>query len=278
MTADVAYLDLRIMAEMYEDHQKSRIAQANRVGSSTVTRWDGYEEYIQSLRALEEKLSRALVQEYKQTVPPGVLQWQEATLGIGGHMLARLLGHLGHPRIAVPKSWVDNAGVADGEMGTEENPKKALVDGEPFERTVGQLWQYCGHGRAARRSKGMTQEEAFALGNPACKMLVHLIAEAVVKAQVRKTDDNGGRCALGDLGEFYLAEKAKYQARTHSGPCPGGYVSAGPGKVVFAKCKVDGHYAEAGDPYSAGHVNLIALRHLGKEILKGLWVATGDEA
>jgi hypothetical protein len=155
----------------------------------------------------------------------------------------------------------------------------------------------------------MTQEEAFALGKPSCKMLVHLLAESVVKAQVRNPHDPDSetrRESLGYLGGYYLTEKAKYSLRVHPGPCSGGFVPAGPGKVVFAKCKVrpstvfadthqatdgrqvspskldpnthlvrDGktYYAQAGDPYSPGHVNAIALRHLGKEILKQLWLA-----
>lgn len=280
----LSYMDLRTTAEMLEDVQKSRISNANRVESATVSA-PLYAAVIGRLRDTEQELSKVLVGMYREVAPASVVSWQEATPGVGAHLLARLLGHLGDPREAQPKFWAESA---EGKHGDAESPKRALQDGEPFERTVGQLWQYCGHGRALRPRKGMSQEEAFQLGNPRCKMLVHLIAEGVVKAQVRKQGD-GSRTALGELGRFYLAEKARYAAKTHSGPCSGGHVSAGPGKVVFAKCKVPtgsptthggrgtSRYAEAGDPYQPGHVNAIALRHLGKKLLQGLWVAAGEE-
>lgn len=294
--SDFTYIDLRTTAEMLEDAQKSRISNENRVRSATVVVMQ-YEPVLRRMRDIEKELSDLLVVMYREVVPASVVAWQEATPGVGAHLLARLLGHLGDPRRAAPKFWAESP---DGEHGDEANPKRALQDGDPFDRTVGQLWQYCGHGRAARRAKGMSQQDALALGNPRCKMLVHLICDGVVKRGVR------GRCLTGkstfepkqakskvclhcgavrsehdsvgvtEGGVFFLAEKAKYASRVHTAPCSGGYVSAGPGKVVFAKCKHDGHYAEAGDPYQPGHINAIAMRHLGKELLKQLWVAAGE--
>lgn len=278
---------LRTAAEMYADHQKSRIAQEGRVRSATVDP-SMFEAYIAAEREQEQALGKQLERLLQTVAPIGVLEWAAVSSGIGDKLLGRLLGHLGHPRLAEPKYWAANPAMAAGEFGDAANPKRKLVAGESFERTVGQLWQYCGHGRADRRRAGMTQDEAFALGNPRCKMLVHLLAESVVKAQVRKDpDDAEARIALGPLGAFYLAEKAKYAVRVHSAPCSGGYVPAGPGKVVFSKCKlapvqtasvthsVGGGvtYAQAGDPFQKGHVNAIALRHLGKEILRQLWLA-----
>jgi hypothetical protein len=267
------YGELRQAAEMYADHQKLRIVTGNRVDSLTVDVAD-YEPYKLAMEKQEEVLSRQLVRLYRATVPAGVLEWQASTAGVGEHMLARLLGHLGHPRLTTPKHWARNTTIADGEWGNAENPKRMLVDGEPFLRSFSQLRQFCGHGAPVRRRAGMSQEEAFALGNPGCKMLVHLIAGSVVKAQVRRNGDE--RYATGALGGFYLTTKATYRERSHTGPCSGGYTTAGK-RVVFAKCKVDGHYAVAGDPYSPSHVNAIALRHLGKQILTELFHAAWEE-
>lgn len=277
----VTYSRLRTLCEMFEDHQKNRISQQNRLRSLTTSEYtrsrrrsmDDVPPLVATLLHIENELSRDMIEEYHRVAPSGIIEWQEDTPGVGDHTLARLLGHLGHPRHAQPEYWADNPSVADGEFGDADNPKKALILGDPFERTVGQLWQYTGHGRAERRRKGMTKDEALRLGNPRCKMLVHLIATGVVKEQIRKNED-GTRTARGELGEFYLAEKLRYNDRTHSGPCSGGYTAAGPGKILFAKCKVEGRHAEAGDPYSPGHVNAIALRHLGKEILRELWEAS----
>lgn len=267
------YAELRQAAEMYADHQKTRIITNNRLGSLTVDVAD-YAAYAHSMERLEGELSKQLVRVYRAAVPVGVVEWQATARGIGEHMLARLLGHLGHPRLATPKSWARNTTITDGEFGDAANPKRMLVAEEPYLRSLSQLRQYCGHGDHQRRRIGMTQEEAFALGNPKCKMLVHLLAESVVKAQIRNGED--GKHALGSLGQLYLNTRAEYAERTHTGPCPGGYSNVG-GRVVRVRCKVDGRYAEAGDPFQASHINAIALRHLGKQILSELYDAASEE-
>jgi hypothetical protein len=181
------YAALRQAAEMYADHQNLRIVSDNRIRSLTVHP-EAYALHSEMLHDLEKGLSRNLIRIYRDTAPTGVLEWQAQTVGVGEHMIARLLGHLGHPRLAVPKYWARNITIGDAEFGDAENPKRMLVDGDPFLRSVSQLWQFCGHGAPSRRRAGMTQEEAFALGNPHCKMLLHLIAESVVKGQVRTTE------------------------------------------------------------------------------------------
>lgn len=298
---------LRVLAEMYYDHQRTRISQQNRLRSATVAA-DDLSAYIAAEEASETQLGKQLAALYRNVAPATVVKWADETLGVGDKLLARLLGHLGHPRLAAPLYWVTNPKLDESERGTAENPRRALHAAEPFERSIGQLWQYCGHGRAERRRAGMTQEEAMALGSPQLKMLTHLLAESVIKQQVR-SKNRPAPVPIGPLGAFYLNEKAKYVSRVHTKPCSGGYVSAGPGKVLFAKCKLSAatveskthcpndaellplppivnpqpimgsssngkvFYAQAGDPYSPGHINAIAVRHLGKQILRELWLA-----
>lgn len=287
LAADIGprYAELRQAAEIYEDHQKTRIAQANRIASMTVD-VSTYAEYAEMLKRLEEQLSKRLVRIYRDTAPAGVIEWQKGATGVGEHMLARLLGQLGHPRLATPKYWARNTTIGDAEFGDESNPKRMLVDGEPFLRSLAQLRQYCGHGRADRRRKGMSQEDALALGKPDCKMIVHLMAEGVVKSQVRKDPDAPyremanadkiSRVPLGDLGAVYLDTRETYAQRGHLGPCSGGWTTAGK-KVVFSKCKVDGRYADIGDAFAPSHINAIAQRHLGKRILEELYDAAREE-
>ena len=156
------YAQLRRISEMYADHQAERLRQEGRMRSLTV-KPDAYAVYAESMKSLEGSLSKQLVATYKDVAPTDVIMWQENTSGIGAHMLARLLGNLGHPRLATPKHWAINDSLKDDEFGDAENPKRALVDGEPYLRGVGQLWQLCGHGAPIRRHAGMTQDEAFAL-------------------------------------------------------------------------------------------------------------------
>lgn len=161
---------LRLFAEMYEDAQKARIGCENRVRSATVDE-DLTAASLAALGNAENELKKALGKQYKRTVPPAILEWQEQTRGIGVHLLARLLGVIGHPVLATPHHW-------EGE-GTD----RVLVADPPFLRNVAKLWAYCGHGDPSRkRAKGMSAAQAASLGNPRAKMIVHLLAEAVIKS------------------------------------------------------------------------------------------------
>lgn len=232
------WLELRIWAEMFHDAQQQRIASVNRAERGGVDP-DLYSAYVESLEAAEKVCGTAMRKCYKRVVPAEILAWQQAQKGIGDHLFARLIGHLGHPRQATPHRWVG------------EGSDRILVADEPYERTVSQLWAYCGHGDPTRKKrKGMTAEEAFTLGNPHLKMLVHLNAEACVKAGVRKHEgaptkfDPHSRYSITELGQVYLDARATYAKR---------------------------------DGWSDLHQQNAALRKVGKELLRGLWIIAGSQ-
>lgn len=165
------YLILRVWAEMYEDAQKARIACANRIGRGGVDPLP-YMAQLKALEAAEHGVALAMRRCYRASIDPEVVTWQKATRGIGEHLLARLLGIIGHPVHTTAHHWED------------KGAERKLIDDGPMERSVSQLWSYCGHGDATRKRRaGMTAEEAAATGNPRAKMVVHLIAESVVKAR-----------------------------------------------------------------------------------------------
>lgn len=164
------WAELRLLAEMFEDAQKARIACTNRVGSSSIDP-DLTEGLVAALKSTEAEMGKALRAQYRRSVPEPIRQWQDVTRGIGEHMLARLLGVIGHPVLAQPYHW-------EG-----EGAERVLVADPPFRRNVAKLWAYCGHGDPGRkRAKGMNADAAAALGNPRAKMLTHLLAEAVIKS------------------------------------------------------------------------------------------------
>ncbi|HEX7355269.1 MAG TPA: hypothetical protein VF288_10605 [Mycobacteriales bacterium] len=162
------YRLLRLWARTHADSQASRIRASNRALHAPVVP-EIFAAEIDAAHAAEHRLMLALRRQYRKTAPPGVIEWQKESPGIGTDMLAQLLGELGHPRYATPMHW----------EGTGND--RVLVVDEPFERTVGQLWQYCGHGRPGRVTKGATAAELFALGNPRLKVLTHLMAECSIK-------------------------------------------------------------------------------------------------
>lgn len=243
------WLELRIWAEMFHDAQQQRIATVNRAERGGVDP-DVYAAYTEALESAERVVRLQMIRCYRRTVPAEIQAWVKATRGLDEPLMARLLGHLGHPRWATPHHW----------EGTGAN--RVLVADPPFERTVSQLWQYCGHGRPGRAQRGATAEDLAALGSPNLKMLVHLAAEGIVKAGVRKNEGATAftptnRHAISDLGQLYLDVRYATWERTHT--------------VACVRCGPAGKPAEPGSPWSAGHQQGDALRKVGKEILRDLW-------
>lgn len=268
-TSSAGYLELRVISEMLEDAMRARIAASNRAERGGVDPAI-YRDQLDALAAAEHNVALAMRRCYRRVAPASVVAWQRDTPGIGEHLLARLLGIIGDPHVARPHRWE-----GDG-------AEKVLVAEEPYERTVSQLWAYCGHGDPARRKRvGMTQAEAFGLGSPRAKMLVHLLAEACMKQigtgqRVSETQGclagmNGGEPTRppeaipaparrrSPYRDVYDEARERYSDRVHAAAC--------------VRCGPSGKPAVEGSPWSAAHQHAAALRLVGKELLRGLWVA-----
>lgn len=282
--------ELRIWAESFEDAQDHRNRLMNRLG----LRADGteqttgarvppalFEQLVAPLRAQEHVIALAMRGCYRRVAPPGVVEWQKQMFGIGEHLLARFLGSLGHPRIAAPFHW-------EG-----EGEDRKLIPDLMFERTLRQLWAYCGHGDPGRKKrKGMSAEEAFTLGNPRCKMLVHLLAVASMKCRVEPSASAAAIEPAADPADLTEPEtpspspdqstaattaKDRSAGRDSSVGQPNGNPSA-------TSCAADRRYRSIYDEarvkyadrdgWTPGHQHAAALRLVGKEILRDLWVAS----
>lgn len=235
-SAPDGWLELRIWAEMFEDAQKARIAATNRAERGGVDP-DVYSAYTDVLVAAEKTCGLHMRKCYRRVVPPAIVEWQKATAGIGEHLLSRLLGHLGHPIWTTPHHW-EGAGQA-----------RVLVTDPPFERTVGQLWQYCGHGAPGRAKKGASADDLAALGSPKLKMIVHLCAEACMKART------------SPYRLVYEQTRLAVADKVHTVEC--------------VRCGPSGKPAQPGTPWSPGHQHAHALRIVGKELLRDLWIVSG---
>src|SRR5690606_7002196 len=127
------FLDLRIWAESYADMQQARIALVNRMERGGI---DGglLQGHRELLDASETASRWARARSYRRIARqhmPAVEEWQKPHSGIGEHLLARLLGHLGHPVIAEPYQWMDDA--PDGHVCIPEwCGKRHLVALEPY--------------------------------------------------------------------------------------------------------------------------------------------------
>jgi hypothetical protein len=237
------WLELRTWAELYFDTQDARKAANNKARATGAA--DIFAGYTANLEQLELDCKKAMLDCYKRVVPAPIIAWQQSTPGIGEHLLARLLGHLGHPVVARPHHW----------EGT--GAKRVLVADTPYERTVSQLWQYCGHGDPTRRIKaGMSAEELAAVGSPRLKMITHLLAEACMKAIGGETS-NGVMRKRSPYRDVYDLRRIETIDRLHAAPC--------------VRCGPKGKPAPEGSPWSLAHQNADALRIVGKELLRDLW-------
>jgi len=237
------WLELRTWAELYFDTQDARKAANNKARATGAA--DIFAGYTANLEQLEHDCKKAMLDCYKRIVPAPIIAWQQSAPGIGEHLLARLLGHLGHPVVARPHHW----------EGT--GAKRVLVADPPYERTVSQLWQYCGHGDPTRRIKaGMSAEELAAVGSPRLKMITHLLAEACMKAIGGETS-NGVMRKRSPYRDVYDLRRIETIDRLHAAPC--------------VRCGPKGKPAPEGSPWSLAHQNADALRIVGKELLRDLW-------
>jgi hypothetical protein len=239
-------LSLRIFAEVFEDLQKQRIATTNRAERGGVDPMF-LAAALERLKEAENEAGKVMRASYRNSVPASIREWQTDVPGIGEHLLARLLGIIGHPVMTTVYEW-------QGEGADRE-----LVDLGPMRRTVSQLWSYCGHGDPLRkRTKGMSAAEAASLGNPRAKMLVHLLAESCMKQRTSPfrvvydearmdyeardwTDLHRHNAALRKVGKAILkdlwiaAGGATPESDTHTRTAPSGSQSVGtPPKIRSA--------------------------------------------
>lgn len=125
---------------------------------------------LDGLHASETALRKALERTWRWHP---LYDWATEIKGLkSGTLVARLLAELGDPLIAQPMSG-----------GRDENGEWHVVPaGPPFERTLRQLWQFCGVGDPNRKHRrGGTEDENRAAGRPMARMRLWLICDQMVR-------------------------------------------------------------------------------------------------
>lgn len=233
---------LTIYGDLVDDLEASRIATENRVRALREVKGMGDTPEERNLQALADVLREAedkAVKELQKAVRAHPLgEWIAVQQGVGEKQAGRLLGRLGDPYWRVDE------------------------EGEVHRRTVEQLWSYCGYGDAERQVRRRGEKSSW---NEPLKVRAYLIAQATVKAGIKKLDDcddsDGydleNRIALSPYGEAYLATRAKYAEATHDKEC--------------IRCGPSGKPAKPGSRLSKGHQHARALRYVAKTFLKDLY-------
>lgn len=232
---------IRDLGRMLDDLETPRVANGNRIGAYQREHAEAPPHYLamqEGLAHVEHIAELALLKAWrKHPLAP----WAKSIPGLGEKSVARLIAVIGDPSLRAVGHW-EGEGLA----------RTWTIDGyEP--RLVSQLWAYCGHGDPARRkAAGMGQEELFKMGNPDAKKRVYLVAEACMKGK-----GTGGQ-TRSPFRDVYDARREVTADRVHEKAC--------------VRCGPSGHPAPPGSPWSDGHKHADALRIVGKEILRALWI------
>jgi len=210
---------IKTLGNLLDDLERVRIMNGNRV-AALEREYGGSIPHLdiiaKQLRAVEHEAQLELVRMWrKHPLAP----WAKSIQGVGEKSIARLIADIGDP-------------------GDRPN--------------VAKLWAYCGVGDPARkRRKGMTQQEAFAMGNPHAKKMCWLISEAFVKNR------NSPYRAVYDNRRQATAN------RVHD--------------TVCVRCGPAGKPAAPGSPWSLKHQHEDGKRIAVKIFLKDLWIASRHE-
>ena len=271
-SAGADFADLRIWAESYWDTQENRMALVNRMKRGGVD-GDLLEGHKSLLDASEGAFKLSMIRSYRRAVRehmPAVEEWQKTNFGIGEPLTARLIGVLGHPVHATPYVWMDDS--PEGHECIEARcGKRHLVALQPFNRTVRQLWSYCGHGAPLRRRKGMTQDEALGLGSPRCKTLVYLLATGTIKCGPQPIPRSPARSSAAGAATFDSGTGSIGLTTAKRIPDRYRYRNIYDTRKASTIDRTD----DKDKPWTDGHRHADALRIVGKEILRDLWKAAG---
>lgn len=256
---------LLIAAEIVDDLEKTRVANANRLRQLTrdTEDTDGEERgfgltedhpAVARVAAIVEGLGK-LEHEAVLNVQRAMRQhplgpWVKVQRGIGEKQAARLLAAIGDPY------W------------------NTLHD-RP--RTVSELWAYCGyHVVPAGQSSGESHVAPASgeMGGDTGQVVAdaHMIGAGVAPRRTRGQKSNWSEDARkrswlivqsvikagGPWREVYDARKAATEGKLHETPC--------------IRCGPKGKPAQIGTPWSDGHRHADAIRITAKEILKALWI------
>lgn len=161
-------LALRVLGSQLDDAEKTRIMSGNRVGAAddaVRAAWPAVQATHDALARIEHQLQLELVRTWRQHPLAPVVRDDPRFRGVGEKSVARLIGTIGDP-------------------AERPNPAK--------------LWAYCGRGNPnLKRRAGMSQEQAFKLGNPRAKKQTWLIATRMLMSGNREAYD-ARRAATAD--------------------------------------------------------------------------------
>jgi hypothetical protein len=250
---------LRTIGEGLSDAKQERIRTVNRVERGNVGDSVFGAAMIEHAKMEEDRFNSWLMEEYTRVIPVRVRTWAAGIPGLAtGELFPRIIASIGNPRIAYPETW----GEVDGK-------KTTVPAGPPFERSVRQLWSYCGCGDPDRRpEKNMTREELLACGKrKVVRPLLHTWSSILMRSSGRSEKAR-------DSWWFAVMQKARGEGagKVHERECRNRSF-----RPPYNGCGTVAHpeWGAIGSPWRPGHANQHAHRVVHKEFLRQLREVSG---
>lgn len=282
---------LRYLGQGLADQKEERIRMNNRLDRGGINLNPALSAEIRNVaNHAEEAYNKMLIEEYKRQVPEEVRAWAADIPGLAsGELFPRIIAAIGNPRIATPQ------------LPDPDDPEHKLLRGEPFERTVGQLRQYCGVGNPRLKPrKGMTQADLFALGKirevrPLLFTWSSILVKMATPAKEGSKNPGQPRSVAAAESEWWkLFTRTKRWYAGHDGKCGEGWPSPcavrhqthkwdcqnhKPPRVRPNGCGIAAHreWGEIGSPWRPGHIDMAAHRKLHQYFLEKLWEISGEK-
>lgn len=222
-----------------------------------------------------ENTSRENLQDqYTQSVPEFVREWaSEVPILKSGELFPRIVAMTGNPVHAIPLK-----------MEGEGKDRAAVPDGEPYERSLRQFWQWCGRGDPDLVAAKGDQETLLKMGKiKTVSPLLFAFSRQLVMASAKSE-------TVRDCGLYRHYLVALDEARGHGGKCEAvgkwPYACAVTHKRHYKVCRnkhipplspngcgigTNPEWGEPGSPWRPGHVNMHGHRIVQKELLRDLW-------
>jgi hypothetical protein len=269
---------LRTCAEIVTDKKGQRIADENRAlrGGAAIDA-DHQQRLCAIARRAEADAEDLLMEVYESEVPAYVREWAASVPGLGsGITFPRLVGMIGNPHIAIPYEWQRNK---DG--------KRELVQaGPPYERSVRQLWQWCGCGDPeCKPAAGMSQEQLLRCGKlrsvrPVLRNFTDTLSRSGRPVSREDSPKFGQPKSqlVADSEYFKILDAAKQQGltRVHQWPCHNKHIPP----MKPNGCGITQHreWGEPGSQWRPGHAEGHAARVTAKAFLKDFWQITNEQS
>jgi hypothetical protein len=225
------------MAETFADLQRARISVGNRLGSSQVDQ-EITGAILRHAQVAEDAAGLVMRRAFR-TAAPHLVAWVKQTKGVGEHLVARLLGAIGDPVIANPMTWMEKP--PEGHVCDPRRCKKKVDDKKA--RHLVALPSY-------RRT--VSQLWSFCgHGDPTRKR----------RKGMTQTEAFAAGNPLAKMVVHLMAECCM--------KCNGS-----PYRAVYDVARVT---YESREGWKPGHQHNAALRKVGKEILRDLWIVANSK-